>query len=252
VTNFSHLYQSYKVAVVRITSRTVQGDLSSGSAFHIGDGWLATAAHVVRDVTIEEVVGHRGQEVQIERVLFHSDERVDLALLKTDFELSHYLTMTKIVNPPEGFIQTDHIQIGGHLDDWIGDELVLSKVLLMGFPPVPLSREPVLLAAEGEVNAVVDKYSGPHPHFIISCMGRGGYSGGPVLSEYGFLLGVLTESLVMDGKSEELGYSSAVSVQPLLAMLHENGIYPASNRETLEVLFDGASHWDRKDKGDET
>lgn len=243
MTNFSHLYQSYKVAMIRITVRTSVGDLSSGAAFHVGDGWLATAAHVVRDGTVEEVVGGRGQKVQIARVIFHSDDRVDLALLQTDFELSHYLTKTTIVNPPEGFVHTDHIQIGGHLDDWIGDELVLSKVLLMGFPPVPLSREPVLLAAEGEVNAIVDKYSGPHPHFIISCMGRGGYSGGPVLSEYGFLLGILTESLVMDGKSEELGYSSAISVEPLLTMLHENGIYPASNRETLA---------DQKGKGDET
>ena len=87
MTNFSHLYQSYKVAMVRISVRTPDGDLSSGSAFHIGDGWLATAAHVVRDGAIEEVVGDRGQEVQINRVIFHSDERVDLALLQTDFEL---------------------------------------------------------------------------------------------------------------------------------------------------------------------
>jgi len=237
--------------MVRITVRTQDGDLSTGSAFHIGDGWLATAAHVLRGGEIEEVVGHRDHKVQIDRVIYHSDERVDLALLKTDLDLSHYLTKTTIVNPLEGFFQTDHISIGGHLDDWIGDELVLSKVLLMGFPPVPFSREPVLLAAEGEVNAVVDKYSGPHPHFIISCIGRGGYSGGPVLSEHGFLLGVLTESLVMDGKSEEVGYSSAISVEPLLALLHDNGIYPATNRQTLEVLSDGASHWDPKDS-DET
>lgn len=233
--------------MVRITVRTSDGDLSTGSAFHIGDGWLATAAHVLRGGEIEEVVGHRDQKVQIDRVIYHSDERVDLALLKTNLDLSHYLTKTTLVNPPEGCLQTDHIPIGGHLDDWIGDELVLSKVLLMGFPPVPFSREPVLLAAEGEVNAVVDKYSGPHPYFIISCMGRGGYSGGPVLSEYGFLLGVLTESLVMDGKSEEVGYSSAVSVEPLLVLLHENGIYPATNREILEDLFDGASNWDPQD-----
>ena len=205
MSNFTHLYQSYKVAMVRITVRTPEGDLSTGSAFHVGNGWLVTAAHVLRGGEIEEIVAeHCSTDLNIEQVIIQQDERIDLALVKTDFDLSHYLTMCTIANPPKGFVQTDHIQIGGHLDDWIGDELVLSKVLLMGYPSIPFSSGPVLLAAEGEVQAVIDKYNGPHTHFVISCMGRGGYSGGPVLSEYGFLLGVLTESLVMNEKTEEL------------------------------------------------
>lgn len=233
--------------MVRITVRTQSGDLSNGSAFHIGDGWLATAAHVINDVEIEEIVSeYCGKNLEIEKIICHSDEKVDLAIIKTDLDLSHYLTKTTIVGSPEGFEQTDHIGIGGHLDDWIGDELVLSKVLLMGYPPIPFSSRPVLLASEGEVNAVVDKYNGPHPHFIISNMGRGGYSGGPVISEYGFLLGILTESLVMNNQSEELGYSSALSIEPLLVLLRENGIYPVKNKETIEVLLEGADHWDDK------
>ncbi|MCL6363845.1 serine protease [Pectobacterium carotovorum subsp. carotovorum] len=245
--NYTHLYQSYKYSMVRITVRTELGDLSNGSAFHIGDGWLVTAAHVVNEGKIEEIVSeYCSQDLEIEKIICHSDERVDLAILKTNLDLNHYLTKTAIHGSPEGFVQTDHIEIGGHLDDWIGDELVLSKVLLMGYPPVPFSRDPVLLASEGEVNAVVDKYNGPHPHFVISNMGRGGYSGGPVLSEFGFLLGVLTESLVVNNQSEELGYSSAISVEPLLVLLQENGVYPGKNRETIEVLLEGADHWDDK------
>lgn len=233
--------------MVRITVKTKAGDLSNGSAFHIGDGWLATAAHVVRDVEIEEVVSEYCKtNLQIERIIFHADDRIDLAIIKTDLDLSHYLTKTTIVDSPEGFVKTDHLAIGGHLDDWIGDELVLSKVLLMGYPPIPFSNRAVLLASEGEVNAVVDKYNGPHPHFVLSNMGRGGYSGGPVISEYGFLLGILTESLVMNNQSEELGYSSAITVEPLLVLLQENGVYPGKNRETIEVLLEGANHWDEK------
>jgi hypothetical protein len=231
--------------MVRITVRTKFGDLSNGSAFHIGDGWLVTAAHVVNDGKIEEIVSeYCSQNLEIEKIICHSDERVDLAILKTNLDLNHYLTKTTIYGSLKGFVQTDHIEIGGHLDDWIGDELVLSKVLLMGYPPIPFSSGPVLLASEGEVNAVVDKYNGPHPHFVISNMGRGGYSGGPVLSEFGFLLGVLTESLVVNNQSEELGYSTAISVEPLLMLLQENGVYPGKNRKTIEVLLEGADHWD--------
>ena len=248
--NFVHLYQSYKYSMVRITVRTKNGDLSNGSAFHIGDGWLVTAAHVLNDGEIDEVVSeYCSEQLEIEKIIYHSDERIDLAIIKTNIDLSHYLEKTTISGTHDGFVKTDHIEIGGHLNDWIGDELVLSKVLLMGYPPVPFSNGPALLAAEGEVNAVIDKYNGPHPHFIISCMGRGGYSGGPVISEYGFLLGVMTESLVMNNQSEELGYSSSISIEPLLAMLHENGIYPGKNKETLGVLFDGADHWEKDISG---
>ncbi|MEZ9821779.1 serine protease [Shewanella sp. 10N.286.45.A1] len=244
--NFTHLFQTYKYSMVRITVRTAEGDLSNGSAFHIGDGWLATAAHVVNGGEIEEIVSeYCNQDLKIEKIICHRDDKIDLAIIKTDLDLSHYLTKTTIMNPPDGFIQTDHLGIGGHLDDWIGDELVLSKVLLMGYPPIPFSNGPVLLASEGEVNAVVDKYNGPHPHFVISNMGRGGYSGGPVISEYGFLLGVLTESLVMNNQSEELGYSSAISVEPLLILLQENGVYPGKNKETIKVLLEGAEYSDK-------
>lgn len=241
--NLLALFQSYKPALARVTVQTAAGDLSTGTAFHIGDGWLVTAAHVLKEGAVQEIVSEQNAApLGVESVIFNSDDRIDLALIKTDLDLSHYLHKTKIHGTPEEFILTDHIKIGGHLDDWLGDELVLSKVLLMGYPPIPFSQHAVLLASEGEVNAVIDKYIGPHSHFVISCSARGGFSGGPVLSEYGFLLGVLTESLVTNDKTAETGYSSAISVEPLLAMLHGNGIYPGKNREIIEALFDGVNY----------
>lgn len=241
--NLLALFQSYKLALVRVTVQTPAGDLSTGTAFHIGDGWLVTAAHVLKDGVLQELISeYLSAPLRVESVIFNKDDRIDLALVKTDLNLSHYLHNTTIRGAPDGFVQTDHVEIGGHLDDWLGDELVLSKVLLMGYPPVPFSLRAVLLASEGEVNAVVDKYSGPHPHFIISCSAKGGFSGGPVLSEYGFLLGVLTESLVMNDKDAETGYSSAISIEPLLVMLRANGIYPGKNRQIIEALLDGVDH----------
>ncbi len=240
-TNFSYLFQTFKLSMVRITVYDENGDLRTGAGFHIGDGWLVTAAHVTKGKKIHEVVSeHCNQCLEIENILYCEDDKIDIALLKSNIDLSHYMEMTSIHNPPAGFSKEDHLLIGGHLDDWIGDELVLTKVLLMGYPPVPFADEAVLLAVEGEVNAVVDKYNGPHPHFIISCMGRGGFSGGPVISEYGFLLGVMTESLVRDNQRQELGYSAAISIEPLLVLLHKNGIYPGKNREIVEALIEGA------------
>jgi hypothetical protein len=111
----------------------------------------------------------------------------------------------------------------------------MSRVLLLGYPPIPFSKDPVLVAAEGEVNAVIDKHISPHPHFILSAVPRSGFSGGPAISEHGFLLGVLTESLGKGGEATESGFFAAISIEPLLALLHDNGI---AIRDNENILFE--------------
>jgi S1-C subfamily serine protease len=246
--SLSAVYQSYKRTVARVTVQLTNGDLSTGTAFHIGDGWLVTARHIVEGGKIQEVAGGSGKSINegagfsyaldVQDVIVPSEKLVDLALIKTNFSLTHYMTKHAIANPPDGFIKVDHIAIGAHLDDWLGDEFLLSKVLVMGFPRIPLSREPVLVGTEGEVNAVIDKYSEPHPHFIVSTTARGGFSGGPVIGENGVLVGVVTQSLIENGNAAELGFSSAISIEPLWDLLHANKIYPASNAQFLKEVYD--------------
>lgn len=90
--------------------------------------------------------------------------------------------------------QVEAVSLGGYLDDWIGDAIVLMPVLMLGFPPVPTARKPLLLAVTGEVNAVVDRYTTPYVHFVVSSPARGGFSGGgPVIFAGQGLLGVVTE-----------------------------------------------------------
>ncbi|GAG50046.1 unnamed protein product, partial [marine sediment metagenome] len=80
------------------TVKTESGDLSTGTAFHIGDGWLATAAHVVSGGEIDEVAPERyHQNLTVDKIIQHSDPNVDLAILKTNLDLSHYLTKTTII-----------------------------------------------------------------------------------------------------------------------------------------------------------
>jgi S1-C subfamily serine protease len=219
--------------MVQVTTRDPNAAIASASAFHIGDGWLLTARHVVEDREIVELTperhGHIGP-LEAGRVLFHPDEPdVDLALIETNYSAEFYLSdRYTIVGTPREW-KTDHIQIGHHLDDWIGDELVMTRVLVMGYPPIPLAGAS-LVAASGRVLAVIDRYIGPgHPFFVVSPLPRGGFSGGPVLSEYGFLLGVMTDSLVGIDLPAELGYAAALSVEPIWTLLDAYDLKPGRN-----------------------
>ena len=59
---------------------------------------------------------------------------------------------------------TPVMQLGGWLDDWLGDELMLEPVVVLGFPPIPVGNEPLLVATSAEINAVVDPRHVRHPH----------------------------------------------------------------------------------------
>jgi len=98
---------------------------------------------------------------------FHDDQNIDVACFKASPFPEHY------------------IPLGGQLDDFLGQyELVLYRTLVLGYPPIPFADRPVLVASVGEINALVDKYTGGHPHFVVSTIARGGFSGGPALVAY--------------------------------------------------------------------
>ena len=216
------LYSKYKSCMVRIAVETKHSDQSNGAGFHIGNGILVTAGHVVAGNKILEVRADRyGPKTAVNEVIMSPDPKIDLAILRTDF----------------GRYRTDHIPIGGHLNDWIGDEFVLSAVLAMGYPRIPLSREPVLVTYEGEVAAVVDMIGEEHPYFVISPIARGGFSGGPVISEWDFLLGVVTHSCVENDKDLETGYFSLLSIEPLLQLLADNDVRPPGVEDEIWELF---------------
>lgn len=233
--NMRELYERYKHCVVQITASTQTGYLAAGTGFHIGDGYIVTARHIVEGRTIE-LAGrdYPSHNVSIKNIFYPTRAGVDLAVLETDFSLDRYLEKTTVIEDGKSVEKADRIPLGDHLDDWLGDELVLSKVVAFGYPRVPQVKEYVLAAVQGEINAVIDKYSGPHPHFVISSIAREGFFGGPVISEYDFLLGVLTESLTEGDQALENGFASVLSIEPLLVLLHENNI---RIRENYNIVY---------------
>ncbi|MFF8505869.1 serine protease [Streptomyces anulatus] len=236
-------YQLYSPCLLCVETCDKNGEPGVGTAFHIGDGYLVTARHVVEGRRLTSLIPARDGSVSIDsvEVIYPSDPTVDLALLKTDFSLDHYMKNVHFWGRDD-VRKVDHLEIGGHLNDWIDDGLVLMRVVAFGYPPIPTSPRSELVAVRGEVNAIIDPYVGSkHPLFVISPMARGGFSGGPVLTEDGWLLGVVTSSLLTDHATPELGYGAALTVEPLWDLLVENRIFPASNADVLFELRHGWS-----------
>jgi hypothetical protein len=212
------LFLAYKAAVIPIIIVDSNGDAGIGTCFHVGERVFVTARHVVENNRRTSVLGQDVTDFK-----FHRDKNIDVAAFRM----------------PQLREALPAIPLGDHLDDWINDDdFVLSRALILGYPPIPMARSAMLVAQTAEVNAVVDLLPpNRNVHFIISAMARGGFSGGPVISEWGFALGLTTSSLVRNGEPEQLGHYTLVGIEPIYVCLHENGLLPKDQGSGL-LVFD--------------
>lgn len=194
--------------MVKLIVENQDGDKTVGAGCHIGDGWIATAKHNLENYKLLEARSElNGLVLTFETQLSHPDPSIDLILLKCqqDFPVS----------------SAPAVPIGTHLDAWIQDEFLLSKILIMGFPKIPWTTQTFLVCAEAEVNAVVKLLKPAAIHFVLSSTARGGFSGGPAITDTGELLGIITVSLISDNQHETTGFCAALSVEPLLKILRQ-------------------------------
>jgi hypothetical protein len=142
---------------------------------------------------------------------FHPNEHVDVAAFKVA-EIDSY---------------TPVVKLGSNFDNMLNrSSLVLTEAIVLGYPPVPMTRHPVLIGARAEVNAAIDLYDVPYSHIVLSSMPRGGFSGGPAISEHDVALGVVTRSLDMNNNPPELGFMAVLGVDPIYALLAEHKLLP--------------------------
>lgn len=231
------IFRHYAPAVAYVEVESPKGDRGIGTAFHVGQGIYITARHVVdgQKITginhVVEIPNERGFDItkrldevgddqnrrQLPRTgpFFHPDPKIDIAC----FTLLWY--------PPV------EIEVGFHCKDlpYGNFDFLLDKCLIMGFPPIPFSREPILVSTIGEVNACVKRYDHQFDHYIVSSMARGGFSGAPAMVHFNedldvhvgtMALGLVTESLSKNGEPAELGYMTVLTAEPIHECIDAN------------------------------
>ncbi len=71
---------------------------------------------------------------------------------------------------------------------------LLSEIITIGYPSVPMTRAAYQLVHKGEVNAFVEDYNNTD-FILISAKTSSGNSGSPVLDSWGLVVGIVTEEL---------------------------------------------------------
>jgi hypothetical protein len=225
------LFDAFASGVAYISVEKADGSPNIGTCFHIGENVFVTARHVVEGLKIREIattdvgvkwsprgatVTHPGGKAeQIDGPYFHPDKRYDLAALRV-----------KGIHPPQ-------IPLFPCLEDPFDNRLLLKPVIVMGFPPIPGSKKPTLVCVQGEVSATFVNYLDSQQTYIVSTLARGGFSGGPAITEPHHSLGVITRSFGLESAPAELGFMALVGALPVLEMLDANHIMPGYLRKEL-------------------
>jgi len=189
----SYIGNEIEKDIVYIEGTTPAGDISVGTGTLIESGVILTCAHVVDDMKAEHVI-IRGEKYIIKSSKSH--DIADVALVYID----------------------ENVEVNSK-DLVLRESAMLEPVVIAGYPTIPRSLAPCFTLQRGEISGHLQETMDKYPMDLFSAIARPGNSGGPVLSEDGCIVGIVTRSL--ERQQED---ADSMAVFPFFASVPSNEI----------------------------
>ncbi len=169
------LYSLCAPGLVHITGTGNNGNAAAGTGMVISPFHVLTCRHVISDMRVDVRQNFQGREYTVREDLIHAHPDVDVAMIQVDGPPLRPLVGAIFQRP-----------------------VVAQTVYTLGYPKLAGLRDASVTIQQGAVtNEEVTALSG-ESLFLFSAISRPGNSGGPVMSEDGYVIGLCT----VDSKAE--------------------------------------------------
>lgn len=162
----------YEKYIVRIEGALKSNNLihGTGTGILIQKDIILTCKHNIDDLDEKHFfLGEK--ELSVKEYISHESKDISLVILEeniTDIEVFPYF----------------------------GYPFEMDNIVTLGYPPVQTSTDecPVMVSQKGEINGITHNWNSSKI-LVISSMVRPGNSGGPVVSNYGYIVGLVIQSV---------------------------------------------------------
>jgi len=188
---FPYIIENYSNAVLKIVNKDKHGEIGIGTGFLVrrkNQDILITNAHNLEKADSIKVLDKDDNPINFEVISIN--EKYDVAILK-------------IEKPPTilNFFR------------FKGDYEILSEIITIGYPKIPLTKAAYQVCHRGEINSEVEDYY-DNKLFLISAKTSSGNSGSPVIDSSGLVLGMVARELFEKSEFQEKGKPPYIGVIP--------------------------------------
>jgi hypothetical protein len=187
--------KQYSPFIVQITGVTDSGDEHAGTGLIIGERYILTCAHVLKDMKIHDQQTFQSQSFRVRDCLAHPSADVGLLKLEEPLRVLDSLSFR--------------------------DPAICEALYTMGYPRVPLARSAPLVMQSGEVTSTDVTLLHGEEVFLYSAVARPGNSGGPIVSSTGHILGIVTQELSEESITFSTPFHAGVKTSTIRSLLKE-------------------------------
>jgi len=200
-----YIIDRYSNSVVKIEHKDKAGDISIGTGFY----FFARNEKFIKPLIITNK--HVLEKASSIKVLSKDDTVINYSAIKVDDKRDL------------GFIELES-QLETPTFHFNSASEILSEVLTIGYPSIPMTKQAYQVYHKGELNSFVEDYQ-DNQLFLFSAKTSSGNSGSPIIDKYGMVIGIVTEELFEQEQFYQKGklpYYAGIPTEEIIKSANEN------------------------------